>query len=156
MLKFQLVDRPDHAFIPVIRELFEEYWAELAVDTCFQGFSEELKTLPGKYSPPRGVLFAVFDGEFPVACGALRELDRDTCELKRIYVRPVHRGFGLGRRITIELLDQARQMGYRVARLDTLRILSAARSLYESLGFYEIEPYNDAGGNDVVYFERTL
>jgi len=156
MLRFEPVDTPDHALLPVVRQLFEEYWTELNVDVCFQGFSEELNTLPGKYAPPRGVLFVVFKEDHAVACGALRELDEQTCELKRIFIRPAHRGTGLGRKITVDLMQHGRENGYKLVRLDTLRCLTPARTLYKSLGFQEIPPYNDAGNNDVVYYERNL
>lgn len=136
--------------------MFEEYAEELGIDLCFQGFTEELASLPGKYGPPRGGLVVVFDEEAPIACGALRELDADTVELKRIYVRPSHRGTGLGRTITLDLMAKSRDLGYTIVRLDTLRRLSPAVHLYESLQFVEIQPYNFNPEPDIVYLERPL
>jgi len=156
VLTFEAIDGPGHPLTPVARELFEEYAAELGVDLCFQGFSTELAELPGKYAPPGGVLYVILDGEAPVACGALRPLDERTCELKRIYVRPSHRGSGLGRRITLDLMNRGREIGYVVVRLDTMRRLGAAVKLYESLGFVEIEAYNFNPEPDIAYFERPL
>ena len=141
----------------MVREMFEEYQTELGIDLCFQGFQDELEGLPGKYGPPRGALMLVLDGEAVAACGALRDLGDDIAELKRLYVRPGYRGSGLGRRVTQVLMDRARELEYRLLRLDTLRTLTAALSLYRSLGFEETEPYNDgAAGLDIVYLERRL
>ena len=156
MLRTEVVDSVDHPLIPIVRELFREYSHELAIDLCFQGFEEELAQLPGIYAPPAGVLTVVFDDDRPVACGALRPHGDDACELKRIYVRPTHRGLGLGRSITLDLMDRAIQLGYAVVRLDTLRRLGPALKLYESLGFQEITPYNFNPEPDVAYFERKL
>ena len=138
------------------RALFEEYAAELGVDLCFQGFPTELAELPGKYAPPRGVLFIVLDDGAPIACGALRNLGELACELKRIYVRPSHRGTGLGRRITVDLMQRAKDIGYSIVRLDTLGKLTAAQSLYRSLGFREVDPFNLDPGLGIVYFERPI
>ena len=156
MLNFEIVKSSDHPLVPTARELFQEYAEELGVDLCFQGFSDELADLPGKYGPPRGLLFVVLDDKTPIACGALRELDDKTCELKRIYVRPTHRAAGLGRRITVDLMERAREFGYTVVRLDTLRRLTPALRLYESLSFQETAPYNFNPEPDIVYYERAL
>ena len=142
--------------VPIARELFLEYRAELGIDLGFQGFEEELADLPGKYAAPAGLLLLVYDGERPVACGALRDLGDETCELKRIYVRPEARRRGLATVISSRLLDFARSRGYRRARLDTLRRLPGAVELYRELGFEFIEPYNFNPEPDIVYMERGL
>ena len=80
------------------RSLFREYAAELQVDLCFQSFEAELASLPGKYGPPDGRLWlGVCEGEI-AGCVALRKLDANTCEMKRLFVRPSFRRSGLGRR----------------------------------------------------------
>jgi ribosomal protein S18 acetylase RimI-like enzyme len=123
------------------RVLFEEYAAGLAIDVCFQGFAQELESLSRMYGPPRGVLLlAELDGA-PVGCGAVRPLDDDICELKRVYVRPDFRGTGMGRRLTETALQIAREMGYKSIRLDTLPQMQAAQRLYEGLGFRDITAY---------------
>ena len=156
MLKYQWIESADHDLIPNVRELFEEYSRELGIDLCFQGFTEELASLPGKYAPPKGGLVVILEDEYPIACGALRELEPDLVELKRIYVRPEHRAKGLGLAITLALMDRARTINYRRVRLDTLRRLTPAVKLYSSLGFVEIEPYNFNPEPDIVYMEREL
>ena len=127
------------------REIFREYAHGLGVDLCFQGFEEELATLPGDYEPPRGaLLLAKVDGAI-AGCCALRPLDSsdypNAAEMKRLYVRKAFRGFGLGRQLVEAILDSARQAGYASVLLDTLDDMEAARALYEDLGFEPIDPY---------------
>ncbi len=127
------------------RAIFREYAEQLDVDLCFQNFDAELADLPGEYGVPRGaLLLATVDGEV-AACGALRPVtDVDypnACEMKRLYVRPAFRRFGLGRLLAQALMDRGLQAGYRTLLLDTLDDMEAARGLYASLGFEEIAPY---------------
>jgi GNAT superfamily N-acetyltransferase len=123
------------------RALFLEYAAWLQEDLCFQGFEEELATLPGKYAPPDGRLHLACRGGQPVGCVALRRIDAETGEVKRLYVQPGHRGHGLARALAAEVIDAARAIGYRRLVLDTLERMTAARALYAALGFREIPPY---------------
>ncbi len=143
--EISLVAAGDGDALETVRVLFREYAAQLGVDLCFQNFDAELATLPGEYAPPRGaLLLALVDGE-PAGCGALRPLhDVDypnACEMKRLYVRPAYRRFGIGRALTQDLLDHGLQAGYSNLLLDTLDDMEAARGLYASLGFEEIPPY---------------
>ena len=127
------------------RQILREYAAQLGVDLCFQNFDAELADLPGEYAVPRGaLLLATVDGDV-AACGALRPLtDVDypnACEMKRLYVRPAFRRFGIGRLLAQALMDRGLQAGYSTLLLDTLDDMEAARGLYASLGFEEIAPY---------------
>lgn len=131
--------------LAVARSLFEEYAASLTVDLCFQSFDEELRTLPGDYAAPLGVLLLAWvDGE-PAGCCALRPLVQsdypNAAEMKRLFVRRAFRRFGLGRQLAEAILDQARRAGFGSVLLDTLDDMEAARALYEDLGFEEIPPY---------------
>lgn len=127
------------------RQLFIDYQADLGVDLCFQGFSEELAALPGDYSAPLGALLLAFVDELPAGCVALRPLVHsdhlNACEMKRLFVRKAFRGFGLGRMLVEEVLSQARLAGYSTVLLDTLNDMEAARALYQEAGFYEVAPY---------------
>lgn len=142
--------------LDVVRAMFEEYQRELDIDLCFQGFPEELADPLAKYGPPRGAILLVRDGEDTVACGALWGQEPGVAELKRIYVRPAYRGRGLGEYVTIALIERARQLGYRLVRLDTLRRLGPANELYKKLGFRETEAYNFNPEPDIAYFEIDL
>jgi putative acetyltransferase len=137
----ELVDGSEPARLADARALIAEYGASLGIDLSFQDFGRELDTLPGSYRPPLGrLLLALVDGK-PAACAALRPLEGDRCELKRLYVRPAHRGLGLGRTLTESLVETARALGYRRMVLDTLPPMGAAQQLYRSLGFRETAPY---------------
>jgi putative acetyltransferase len=133
------------ALLDGAREIIREYARGLDVDLCFQNVDAELSALPGEYAPPSGhLLLALVGGEL-AGCGAVRALPgvdyANACEMKRLYVRPAFRRFGLGRILAQALMDEARRGGYSVMLLDTLDDMEAARGLYGSLGFEEAAPY---------------
>ena len=127
--------------IEAVRELFLEYQAAIGLDLCFQGFREELATLPGAYSRPSGRLLLAVDGRSILGCVGLRPLGGTHCEMKRLYVRREGRDVGLGRLLVTTVLDEARTVGYRRVLLDTLPSMSEAIALYRSLGFTDAAPY---------------
>ncbi len=137
---------PDSAeSLDAARALFREYADGLGVDLCFQGFDAELAALPGDYAAPQGgLLLAWVDGAL-AGCGAFRPLPdvdyANACEMKRLYVRPAYRRYGLGRLLAQALIDGALQAGYSAMLLDTLDEMEAARGLYATLGFEEVPPY---------------
>ena len=137
--------------LDVVRELFREYAAALDEDGRFQGFDDELEQLPYEV-----ILVARREGE-PAGAVALRRLDTDTCEMKRMFVRPFARGTGTGRALAVASLERARALGYRTMRLDTLpRKMEAAGALYRSLGFVEVGRYNDNPIEGVIFMELQL
>jgi ribosomal protein S18 acetylase RimI-like enzyme len=121
--------------------LFREYADSLGFDLCFQDFDTELATLPGKYALPGGRLLLAWDGDHAVGCVALRPIDCEHCEMKRLYVQPAMRGTGLGRALAERVCDEARTAGYRQICLDTLPSMQAAVGLYTDLGFAPVESY---------------
>ena len=136
-------DTPE--LLDATRAIMREYADSLGIDLCFQDFENELARLPGDYASPGGhLLLAMVDGAV-AGCGAIRGLpDADyanACEMKRLFVRPAFRRFGLGRALALALLDAATQAGYSAMLLDTLDDMEAARELYTSLGFEDIPPY---------------
>jgi len=145
------------AEITAAKELFTEYAASLGVDLCFQGFDEELATLPGKYAPPAGGLFLAIADGIPAGCVGLRPLDPpDTGELKRLYIRPELRGRGGGRLLTLRAIARAAEAGYRRIRLDTLPSMTDAQNLYRRLGFRDIPAYRFNPVAGVRYMELEL
>jgi ribosomal protein S18 acetylase RimI-like enzyme len=151
-----VVDGTTPELLPHVRVLFEEYAASLDVDLSFQDFERELAALPGDYAPPGGRILLALDGDEPVGCVALRAFEPGVCELKRLYVRPVAQGSGLGRRLAEAIVEAGRAAGYDRMRLDTLPSMTAARGLYRSLGFEEIEAYRPNPVHGTTYFELRL
>ena len=131
--------------LDVLKALLREYADSLQVDLCFQGFEEELMTLPGSYVEPRGTLLMAWVDEKLAGCCGLRPLDTvdypNACEMKRLYVRPEWRKNGIGRYLAEATLDCARIAGYSCVLLDTLDGMETAREMYQELGFEEIPPY---------------
>jgi carbonic anhydrase len=123
------------------RRLFTEYAAWVAVDLSFQGFAAELAGLPGDYVAPQGVLLLGLVDALPAGCIAVRRWRPDTCEMKRLYVRPGHRGRGVGAFLAEHAIDWAIRAGYNRMVLDTLPTMGVAQALYDRLGFREVEPY---------------
>jgi len=142
--------------LALIRDLFLEYAASLGFDLAFQGFNRELAELPGAYASPRGVILLALDHANASGCVALRPLATDTCEMKRLYVRPAARGTGLGRRLAEAILAEGRSRGYKRMRLDTVPAMAGAIALYRSLGFHEIEPYRENPVPGALFLERDL
>jgi putative acetyltransferase len=152
----EVVDGHVAEHVPVVRALFEEYAAALGVDLGFQDFGRELAELPGDYVPPGGRLLLALDDDNPAGCVALRPFEPGVCEMKRLYVRPAFRGTGLGRLLAERIIGAGRDAGYERMRLDTLPTMAAARALYESLGFVEIEAYRPNPVHGTTYFELAL
>jgi putative acetyltransferase len=141
----QVVAADTPEWLAATRVIFSEYARSLAVDLCFQDFEAELAGLPGPYAAPQGrLLLALVEGEV-AGCGALRPLHEvdypNACEMKRLYVRPAFRRFGLGRRLAAALIGAAQEADYSTMLLDTLDDMETARGLYATLGFVEIPPY---------------
>jgi GNAT superfamily N-acetyltransferase len=139
-----------------IRGLFVEYADWLGVDLCFQGFDEELATLPGKYARPDGRLLLAMDGDAAAGCIALRRFDAEAGEVKRLYARPAWRGRGLGDRLAAAVVAAAREVGYRRLLLDTLAHMKAAQAVYARAGFVETAAYYHNPIPGAVYLELRL
>jgi len=123
--------------LTIVRALITEYATSLGVDLSFQDLDHELATLDAFYEQ----IFVARDETRAAGCVALRRIDDEICEMKRLYVRPELRGHDLGRRLADLIIQEARQRGYKRMRLDTLPTMTAAIPLYRSLGFVEIAPY---------------
>ncbi|MGA3034832.1 MAG: GNAT family N-acetyltransferase [Terracidiphilus sp.] len=126
--------------LAAVRILLEEYWNSFGFTPCFQNFGDELAGLPGAYAPPGGRLaLATVDDQSargqPAGCIALRRVDRDHAEAKRLYVRPAFRGCGLGRALMEWVMAEARAAGYREIVGDTMPVMRDALALYERMGF---------------------
>lgn len=138
--------------ISLVRELFEEYAASLPFDLAFQGFAQELASLPGDY---RCILIAFQNAE-PAGCIALRSLEPGIAEMKRLYVRQKFQGNGIGRALAEALLEKAASMGFRRVRLDTTPGMRTAIAMYEAMGFAQIAPYRENPVAGASYWEKVL
>jgi carbonic anhydrase len=147
--------------VPLARELFLEYADWLDLDLCFQGFDAELAGLPGGYAPPEGNLwFARVEGAVAGVVG-LRPFGADgrsqgICEMKRLWVRPDYRGLGLGRRLAVQTLAAAEDLGYRRMVLDTVDHMTEAQALYVRLGFRDRSRQVPDPHPKLIYMERDL
>ncbi len=150
----EIVEATTAEQIEQVRQLFRQYQAELPPQ--LRSFDSELSALPGVYGPPAGkLLLATVSGQ-PVGCVGIRPFPRPvTCEMKRLYVRPIFRGGSLGRALADRVLQEARTLGYRWLRLDTHPpTMQAALRMYRNLGFQEISPANPVEG--LLYMELAL
>jgi ribosomal protein S18 acetylase RimI-like enzyme len=154
---WQIIQAETPAQIETARAMFLEYAEWLGFSLCFQGFDQELAALPGRYAPPSGRLLLAGAGENTAGVIALRPLDGQTCEMKRLYVRPAFRGQRLGRTLAEKLIAEARAIGYRRMALDTLPDrMGEAITLYRRLGFREIKPYYENPVAGAVFMELAL
>lgn len=139
------------------KTLFREYEAWLGMSLCFQDFENEVATLPGKYAMPDGRLYLAYSDDKLAGCIALRKLEDETCEMKRLFVRDGFRGAKVGVSLIEKLIADAKEIGYSKMRLDTYPPkMGKAVTLYESHGFVPIPPYYDNPHSDVLFMELAL
>lgn len=154
---------PAYAFPQEVRLLFAEYTQMLMQgEPAFraylelQHYEDEADHLKEKYGPPAGRLYLAFCRGEPAGCIGLRRLDGESCEMKRLYVRPCFRGKGIGRLLAEKIIADAREAGYRHLFLDTLPFLQSALRLYKSLGFCETARYNNSPVAASVFLKLEL
>lgn len=123
-------------------DLFEEYALEIGIDLDFQDFKKELENIAKQYSRPEGVIFIAYgEDETVFGCFGIRKLEGTICELKRMYIKKIARGMGIGRQLLAKAIEIGIELGYSKMRLDTLSSMKVAIHLYEKAGFYKISPY---------------
>jgi GNAT superfamily N-acetyltransferase len=148
--------------LEIVKGLLEEYTAslfELDGPVHIKEFEAHKRQMnnPGEYfGPPDGCLLVAKHKKEPAGCVALRKLSDNTCEMKRLYVRPKFRGLKIGRNLADAVIAQARKIGYKHMRIHTLSALEQANRLYESLGLNEIDPYEYTPREDAVFMELKL
>ena len=91
--------------------------------------------------PPEGITFIVETEGKAIGMGALIPLSEGVGEIKRMYIRPEHRGKGIGRRLLMKLMNKAKAFGYLSLRLESQDFMTVAHKLYRSVGFQETAAY---------------
>ena len=156
LTSMQIVEVVAGEQVGVVRDLFQEYEQAIGVDLCFQGFAEELASLPGAYGPPRGKLLLAIVGDRPVGCVALRPIEEGVAEMKRLYVRPAGRGHGCRPPARGGDHRGGSHLGYRQHAARHARVDDRGDRLYRSLGFVEIPAYRHNPLPGPKYFELVL
>jgi carbonic anhydrase len=155
-VKLRVLGAEDTAELDQVRQFFRNYAAWLGVDLCFQGFGEEMASLPGAYAAPEGRLFfAEHDGQ-PAGCVGLRRFSEGVCEMKRLYVEPTFRGLGIGRELVLAVIRTAKDLGYRRIMLDTLPAMRIAVKLYREMGFTEAPAYYPTPVEGTIFLSLDL
>jgi len=137
-------------------QLFREYAGSLEIDLAFQDFAKELTIIGVQYNKPAGALILAYIDSLAVGCAAVRKLDDETAELKRMYVQPQFRGLKIAQKLLELSFDIATELRYKKIRLDTIPSMKSAQKLYLSNGFYIIEPYRFNPVEGAIYMERRL
>ncbi len=117
------------------------------------------KKFPGEHTPPDGGLLVAMQEGRAAGCIAFGRLSDSICEVRTLFVQPAFRGAGAGRKLVEACLQNARDLGYDRARLDTLSFMTGAQRLYTSFGFYPIDPYLDVSERlrrHIRFFECQL
>jgi putative acetyltransferase len=142
--------------LQTVRQLFQEYWDSFGFTPCFQNFGSELERLPGDYATPAGRLaLGLVDGAL-AGCVALRRLDDDRAEAKRLYVRPEFRGAGIGHALLSWVIAEARSAGYRELVGDTMPVMERALVMYSRMGFERTGPYGEKPTEGAIYIRLVL
>ena len=146
-----------------VKALFTEY-TNMLIDgdplfkkyLIMQNYDEELNCLETKYGLPDGRLYLAYDGGQLAGCIGLKRIDQQSCEMKRLYVKPKFRGKHIGDILVGQIIEDAREIGYARMLLDTLPFLQSAVCLYRKWGFYEIPCYNNSPMNTSIYMRLDL
>jgi len=155
--KLQIIPASSSAQLEEVRKLLLEYWENRKLEMYVFNFDQELAGLPGAYAPPDGRLFLALWENQAAGCVALRKLEPDICEMKRLYLSPRFRGKGIGKVLAAFIITEARNIGYKKMRLDTIQSnMQEAIALYRQLGFTEIAPYRVNPLPGVVFMELVL
>jgi GNAT superfamily N-acetyltransferase len=125
---------------------------DYAIEFDVEAIVQSDLSAPHKFHPPEGRFYLARYGGNIAGVGCLKRLDEGVGEVQRMYVPPALRGMGIGRAIAEQLIDDARSIGYQKLKLESLEFLEAAHSLYRSLGFSEISPYDD---NSMQSYQAT-
>lgn len=139
--------------LALVTGLMIEYAKSMGDKLADSSIGKDLADGLMRYSPPKGrLLYALTEDEEPAGIAGLSYIDDDTCELKRVYVREILRGDGIGTALSKTALRHARWIGYRRAVLSVYRTNTAAITMYTRMGFVDVPAFKDNGINDQLRF----
>ncbi len=125
----------------VIKELFVEYSRIKGAESCFVSFDKELHDLSGFYKG--GALLVGYEDSRPVACIAIKRIDDEVCEAKRLFIKPECRGNGYARIMLNAMLDRAGKLGFKKVTFTTKpSVMQIGYRLYKRMGFEETSEEN--------------
>lgn len=146
-----------------ILQLFKEYTNSILAEgddvaACLksQNYNEEIREIEEKYGLPEGRLYIASIGKNPVGCVALKKIDNEYCEMKRLYVRQGNRGKDIGKKLVERIISDAKDIGYKHIRLDTFPFMDRAIKMYKNYSFYEIEKYNDNPALSAIFMQMDI
>ncbi len=142
--------------INVIIEVCQELWSISKEELSRYDTFQDLQNVQQQYFNNKGNFLVLLDGERIVGTGAVRHLDDEVCELKRMWLLKLYRGRGFGLQMAQMLINFAGKHGYKRMRLDLANEQKQIQALkfYTRLGFYTIERYNE--GLCQVFMEKQL
>ena len=150
-VEYRHTDGTDGGFVALSQELEDHFNALAGGQANRQGLAR-LNTLEHIHDA-----VVAYDGDMPVGCASFRAYEGDVAEIKRVYVRPAHRGKRIGRELMGQIESRAKDKGYRKVILETGRQFAAAVGLYESLGYKVIANYGEYAARDAsCCFEKML
>ncbi len=121
----------------IIKDLFIEYSHIQGAESCFVSFDKELSDLSGFYKG--GSMLVGYEDEKPVACIAVKKIDEDVCEAKRLFIKTEFRGNGYARIMLETMLDKAKELGFKQVRFTTKpSVMQIGYGLYKRMGFEEV------------------
>mgnify|MGYP005752343779 FL=1 len=147
---------PAYEKLEEIKMLFQEYTSSLGFDLSFQNYEQEYRSLPGKYAPPKGRLYLLVCEGIAAGCVALKPLEENICEMKRLYIKKEYRKHHFGEELAKKVIEDAKAIGYEKMYLDTMSFMKSAIGLYQKLGFEAVEPYYENPMEGVLYFQLPL
>ena len=147
--------------VELVKALLAEYldWIEteaLISPQEHNAFRDQLANLPNGFVKPDGCLLVAMYRGCAAGCVALRKLNDGVCEMKRLYVTPKFRHLKIGRKLVEAIIEKACEIGYTHMCAHTLAAMEAANTLYPSLGFKEIAPYEENIIAGSVFMELKL
>jgi carbonic anhydrase len=136
--------------------LIREYMDWLDVGSCARKWDVELAQFEALFTPPSGLFVLAHVDEALAGCAGLLVHHGHTAELKRVYVRPAHRGLNLGEALVRRLMELAPSLNANHLILDAVAPTTHAQALYRRMGFTETPPYDANPEPGTRFFEYHL